>query len=68
MCWSGRVYCLSSMDRHVIANRGAEPGATTSVFPSDAAVRDFLRVEDREAGFREPDAPVRRCRAWWDGR
>ncbi|MFJ5035124.1 hypothetical protein ACIQB5_45500 [Streptomyces sp. NPDC088560] len=56
------------MDRHVIANRGAEPGATTSVFPSDAAVRDFLRVEDREAGFREPDAPVRRCRARWDGR
>ncbi|WP_369394436.1 aconitate hydratase [Streptomyces sp. CG1] len=51
---------LSAMDRHVIANMGAELGATTSVFPSDAAVRDFLRAEDREADFRElaaePDA------------
>jgi aconitate hydratase len=44
---------LSAMDRHVIANMGAELGATTSVFPSDAAVRDFLRAEDREAHFRE---------------
>jgi aconitate hydratase len=48
------------MDRHVIANMGAELGATTSVFPSDAAVRDFLRAEEREADFRElaaePDA------------
>ncbi|MER6523956.1 aconitate hydratase [Streptomyces sp. NPDC001508] len=51
---------LTAMDRHVIANMGAELGATTSVFPADDAVRDFLRAEDREADFREsaaePDA------------
>lgn len=39
---------LTAMDRHVIANMGAELGATTTVFPSDGAVRDFLRAEDRE--------------------
>ncbi|WP_281284829.1 aconitase family protein [Brevibacterium jeotgali] len=33
---------LSAMDRHVIANMGAELGATTSVFPADRAARDFL--------------------------
>ncbi|WP_052230291.1 aconitate hydratase [Streptomyces sp. CT34] len=51
---------LTAMDRHVIANMGAELGATTSVFPADAAVRDFLRAEDREEDFHEiaaePDA------------
>jgi len=31
--------CLSAMDRHVIANMGAELGATTTVFPSDVAVQ-----------------------------
>src|ERR671931_907447 len=40
---------LSAMDRHVIANMGAELGATTTVFPADDAVRTFLRAEDREA-------------------
>ncbi len=44
---------LSAMDRHVIANMGAELGATTSVFPSDDAVRSFLRGEGREDDFRE---------------
>ncbi|MEU6585864.1 aconitate hydratase [Nocardia sp. NPDC046763] len=39
---------LSAMDRHVIANMGAELGATTTVFPSDAAVHAFLREEGRE--------------------
>lgn len=39
---------LTAMDRHVIANMGAELGATTTVFPSDDAVREFLRGEDRE--------------------
>jgi aconitate hydratase len=39
---------LTAMDRHVIANMGAELGATTTVFPSDGAVRDFLRAEGRE--------------------
>lgn len=42
---------LSAMDRHVIANMGAELGATTSVFPADEAVRDFLRSEGREDAF-----------------
>ncbi|MGY2060583.1 aconitase family protein, partial [Nocardia gipuzkoensis] len=39
---------LTAMDRHVIANMGAELGATSTVFPSDAAVREFLRAEGRE--------------------
>ncbi|GAA1232997.1 aconitate hydratase [Prauserella halophila] len=44
---------LSAMDRHVIANMGAELGATTTVFPSDEAVRRFLRTEGREHDFVE---------------
>ncbi|WP_246193123.1 aconitate hydratase [Kitasatospora atroaurantiaca] len=43
---------LSAMDRHVIANMGAELGATASVFPADEAVRDFLRAEGREEDYR----------------
>ena len=39
---------LSAMDRHVIANMGAELGATTTVFPSDAEVRRFLKSQGRE--------------------
>ncbi|WP_448073294.1 aconitate hydratase [Georgenia yuyongxinii] len=44
---------LSAMDRHVIANMGAELGATTTVFPADDAVLAFLRAEGREADFTE---------------
>jgi aconitate hydratase len=44
---------LSAMDRHVIATMGAELGATTSVFPSDDAVRTFLRGEGREEDWTE---------------
>ncbi|HYI83799.1 MAG TPA: aconitate hydratase [Acetobacteraceae bacterium] len=44
---------LSAMDRHVIANMGAEMGATTTVFPSDAATRRYLRDEGREADWVE---------------
>ncbi|HZQ32485.1 MAG TPA: aconitate hydratase [Mycobacterium sp.] len=44
---------LTAMDRHVIANMGAELGATTTVFPADDAVRDFLRAEEREDDFTE---------------
>jgi aconitate hydratase len=44
---------LSAMDRHVIANMGAEMGATTSVFPSDEAVRQFMRTQGREEQWRE---------------
>ena len=43
--------CLSAMDRHVIANMGAELGATTTVFPSDSRTRDFLRNVGREADW-----------------
>jgi aconitate hydratase len=43
---------LSAMDRHVIANMGAELGATTTVFPADDAVREFLRSEGREHDYR----------------
>lgn len=39
---------LSAMDRHVIANMGAELGATTSVFPSDEEIKRFLKEQDRE--------------------
>ncbi len=39
---------LSAMDRHVIANMGTELGATTSVFPSDNIVREFLQHQGRE--------------------
>ncbi|HEY9243415.1 MAG TPA: aconitate hydratase [Streptosporangiaceae bacterium] len=42
---------LTAMDRHVIANMGAELGATGSVFPADEAVRSFLRGEDRERDY-----------------
>jgi aconitate hydratase len=44
---------LSATDRHVIANMGAELGATTTVFPSDEAVREFLRAEGREDDWTE---------------
>lgn len=38
---------LSAMDRHVIANMGAELGATTSVFPSDKITYEFMKANDR---------------------
>src|SRR5699024_5454498 len=38
---------LSAMDRHVIANMGAELGATTTVFPADGEVERFLRSQGR---------------------
>jgi aconitate hydratase len=51
---------LSAMDRHVIANMGAELGATTSVFPADEQVRAFLGREGRDGDFTgvtaDPDA------------
>ena len=42
---------LTAMDRHVIANMGAELGATTTVFPADDQVRMFLKAEQREGDF-----------------
>jgi aconitate hydratase len=44
---------LSAMDRHVIANMGAELGATTTVFPSDDVVKRFLRSQQREQDWVE---------------
>lgn len=44
---------LTAMDRHVIANMGAELGATTSVFPSDEEVHRFLTAAGREGDFTE---------------
>src|SRR5437588_4746360 len=51
---------LRAMDRHVIANMGAELGATATVFPSDGEIRRFLASEGREGDWVElvadPDA------------
>lgn len=51
---------LTAMDRHVIANMGAELGATTTVFPSDKEVKRFLKSQGREKDWVEitadPDA------------
>ncbi len=51
---------LSAMDRHVIANMGAELGATSTVFPSDRVVRRFLAAQRRRSDWIEltadPDA------------
>ena len=54
------VETLGAMDRHVIANMGAELGATATVFPSDELTREFLRGQQREDVWQEiqadPDA------------
>ncbi len=42
---------LTAMDRHVIANMGAELGATASVFPADDAARDYLAAVGRPDDF-----------------
>lgn len=51
---------LSAMDHHVIANMGAELGATVRVFPSDEEVRRFLASQGRADDWGElgpdPDA------------
>ncbi len=44
---------LTAMDRHVIANMGAELGATTTVFPADDEVRRFLDGQGRAADWSE---------------
>jgi aconitate hydratase len=44
------------MDRHVIANMGTELGATTTVFPSDDAVRRFLTAQRRGSAWRDMTA------------
>lgn len=44
---------LSAMDRHVIANMGTELGATSTVFPSDETVRQFLHEQERAEDWSE---------------
>jgi aconitate hydratase len=44
---------LTAMDRHVIANMGAELGATATIFPSDMQTLTFLKAQDREADWHE---------------
>lgn len=44
---------LSAMDRHVIANMGAELGATGTVFPSDNEIKRFLKEQGREEDWIE---------------
>src|SRR5699024_5009537 len=44
---------LSAMDRHVIANMGAELGATSTVFPSDQEIKRYLRSQGREHDWSE---------------
>lgn len=44
---------LSAMDRHVIANMGAELGATSTVFPSDEETHRFLKLHGREKDWVE---------------
>lgn len=44
---------LSAMDRHVIANMGAELGATGTVFPSDERTKEFLKKQNRESDWIE---------------
>ncbi|MBD3382812.1 MAG: aconitate hydratase [candidate division Zixibacteria bacterium] len=44
---------LTAMDRHVIANMGAELGATTTVFPADEELRKFLKTQNREEDWTE---------------
>lgn len=41
------VDTLDVMERETIANMGAEMGATTSVFPADDVVRQFLEAQGR---------------------
>jgi aconitate hydratase len=45
------VAALEVPERGTIANMGAELGATTSIFPSDARTRAYLKRQGREADF-----------------
>lgn len=52
------VNTLTVPERATITNMGAELGATTSIFPSDAVAKEFLKAQGREADWVEllPDA------------
>lgn len=45
------VATLDVMQRATIANMGAEMGATTSVFPADEVVHQFLKAQGREQDY-----------------
>ncbi len=47
------VKTLSVPDRATITNMGAELGATTSVFPSDAKTKEYLKAQGREKDWME---------------
>lgn len=51
-CGDG-VKTLSVPQRATITNMGAELGATTSIFPSDDATREFLKAQGRIEDFKE---------------
>ena len=55
------VETLSAMDRHAIANMGAELGATGSVFPSDENTRNFMEEAGRAVHW-QPLAADDGCR------
>jgi aconitate hydratase len=44
---------LNVTERATITNMGAELGATTSVFPSDEATLEFMKLQGREEDWRE---------------
>jgi aconitate hydratase len=50
------VETLSVPQRATITNMGTELGATTSIFPSDEKVRQFLEAQGREAHWRPLEA------------
>ena len=50
------VKSLSVPDRSTITNMGAELGATTSVFPSDARTLEFLKAQKRPKVWKELSA------------
>jgi len=47
------IACLPVQERATITNMGAELGVTTSVFPSDALTRAFLKAQGRGGDWRE---------------
>jgi aconitate hydratase len=50
------VATLSATDRETIGNMGAELGATSSIFPSDARTRQYLEAQGRGMAWRELSA------------
>ena len=59
--WGGEgIKSLTVPERATITNMGTELGATTSIFPSDAQTRAFLKAQGRERDFvpleSDPDA------------